>query len=198
MKSSNSKQPIPTKHDNVVYDMELCSNTELDQFAPGVEPPKLKDDAQAIAYVISKLDGEVKNIQPLVDEDVYKVTDKEYRKIEREALRFARLPYDNDTAVNSLMVNNNIDRDSAKAHMKAAREKVRKEYKRYVTEVAEQNVNTLRQMLLDCLEVNDRKTALGIIQELNKMCALYTNNVFIQNNTINNGSTDEPITIVFG
>ena len=73
-----------------------------------------------------------------------------------------------------------------------AKKNLQAKYQEYVSMVAEKNVNMLQQMLDDAIQENQKRTALEIVKELNKMCGVYAaGNVYVNANGDQEGKTIE-------
>lgn len=162
---------------------------------PNEMPEDYANDASALAYVITKINDEITNVEPIIDEPVRLPSDK---NIEIAALKMVRLNYTDEEIFTTLQADYALDDSQTRVILSKAKSAIKREYKKYVKQIAETNINILHQMLHDSVEVNDRKTALSIIQELNKMCALYTDKQFIQNNIGISSPSGEQIKITFG
>ena len=76
------------------------------------------------------------------------------------------------------------DADSSKI-LKEVKHQLKKQYKEYVAQVAEKNILTLQQILDDCLERGQYKTAIEAVKELNRMSGIGLGNTYVQQNNIN-------------
>ena len=98
-------------------------------------------------------------------------------------LRCLKLNRDEQDILNSLKYNYLLSDVESSKILKEVKHQLKKQYKEYVEQVAEKNIFTLQQILDDCLERGQYKTAIEAVKELNRMSGIGVGNTFVQNNT---------------
>lgn len=98
-------------------------------------------------------------------------------------LRCIKLNRDEEDILNSLRYNYMLDDSECKKILNGCKNYLKKQYKEYRDNVAEKNILTLQQIVDDCLNNGQYKTAIEALKELNRMCGLGLGNTYVQNNT---------------
>ena len=97
-------------------------------------------------------------------------------------LRCLKLNRDEADILKSLKYNYMLDDSECKKVLSNCKSYLKKKYKEYRDNVAEKNILTLQQIVDDCLERGQYKTAIEAIKELNRMTGIGLANNFVQNN----------------
>jgi len=141
----------------------------------------LLDSAQSGKSVVRIDDAYPENYQNKLEPRIY-------------VTRRIRLNHEREDIIKGLIDNYNCSEHSAQALYSKCKKNLDKKYTEYVTNIVQNNIETLRQIVQDSLEAGDRKTAIQALQEINKVAHLYDTNTVVNNTVI---TADTPIEIVF-
>lgn len=139
------------------------------------------EERELLRSLLNRVDaGE--SVVKIDDSDMYPDKKTDSRKY---VLRRLKLNHDVDDITQGLKDNYSIDEKEAKSLIKSCRNYLNRQYKEYAAQVAEKNILTLQQIVDDCLERGQYKTAIEAIKELNRMSGIGVGNTFVQQNNIN-------------
>lgn len=139
------------------------------------------EERELLRSLLNRVDaGE--SVVKIDDSDMYPDKKTDSRKY---VLRRLKLNHDIDDITQGLKDNYSIDEKEATSLIKSCRNYLNRQYKEYAANVAEKNILTLQQIVDDCLERGQYKTAIEALKELNRMCGIGLANTFVQQNNIN-------------
>lgn len=138
------------------------------------------EERELLRSLLNRVDaGE--SVVKIDDSDMYPDKKTDSRKY---VLRRLKLNHDVDDITQGLKDNYSIDEKEAKSLIKSCRNYLNRQYKEYAAQVAEKNILTLQQIVDDCLERGQYKTAIEAIKELNRMSGIGVGNTFVQQNNV--------------